>query len=88
MVAPATLIDRFETAKQLVDLMTGSLDQRIVHEAVRRGALERLAPVLRDLYRLKRDAMEKALCVELGGSAAVVEAQGWLLSLGDLAGGL
>ena len=66
MVAPATLIDRFETAKQLVDLMTGSLDQRIVHEAVRRGALERLAPVLRDLYRLKRDAMEKALCVELG----------------------
>ena len=65
MVAPATLVDRFETAKQSVDLMTGSLDQRIVHEAVRRGALERLAPALRDLYRLKRDAMEKALRIEL-----------------------
>jgi 2-aminoadipate transaminase len=66
MVAPATLIDRFETAKQSVDLMTGSLDQRVVHEAARRGALERLAPALRDLYRRKRDVMEKALRVELG----------------------
>jgi len=66
MVAPATLIDRFETAKQSVDLMTGSLDQRVVHEAARRGALDRLAPVLRDLYRRKRDVMEKALRAELG----------------------
>lgn len=66
MVAPAALADRFETAKQSVDLMTGSLDQRIVHEAVRRGALERLAPSLRALYRTKRDAMERALRAELG----------------------
>ncbi|MBF8300375.1 MAG: lysN 2, partial [Acidobacteria bacterium] len=66
MVAPATLIDRFETAKQSVDLMTGSLDQRIVHEAVRRGALERLAPTLRDIYRRKRDVMQTALRAELG----------------------
>ena len=66
MVAPAMLIDRFETAKQSVDLMTGSLDQRIVHEALRRGTLERLAPVLRGLYRRKRDVMEQALGAELG----------------------
>jgi 2-aminoadipate transaminase len=66
MVAPATLIDRFETAKQSIDLMTGSLDQRVVHEAVRRGALERLAPALRDRYRRKRDVMEKALRAGLG----------------------
>ena len=66
MVAPAALVDRFETAKQSADLMTGSLDQRIVHEAVRRGALDRLAPTLRDLYRRKRDVMEKALHAELG----------------------
>jgi 2-aminoadipate transaminase len=66
MVAPATLADRFETAKQTIDLMTGSLDQRIVHEAVRRGALERLAPQLRAQYRAKRDAMEQALRRELG----------------------
>ena len=66
MVAPPTLVDRFETAKQSADLMTGSLDQHVVHEAVRRGALDRLAPALRSLYRRKRDVMEKALRVELG----------------------
>jgi len=66
MVAPAALADRFETAKQTVDLMTGSLDQRIVHEAVRRGALDRLAPSLRALYRGKRDVMEQSLRKELG----------------------
>jgi 2-aminoadipate transaminase len=66
MVAPASLIERFETAKQSVDLMSGSLDQRIVYEAVKRGALERLAPALRALYRRKRDVMEQALRAELG----------------------
>jgi 2-aminoadipate transaminase len=67
IVAPASLIERFETAKQSIDLMTGSLDQRMVHEAVRRGMLERLAPRLRELYRTKRDVMEQALRDELGG---------------------
>jgi 2-aminoadipate transaminase len=66
IVAPPTLIDRLETAKQSVDLMTGSLDQRIVCEAIRSGALDRLAPRLRDLYRGKRDAMEAALRTEVG----------------------
>jgi 2-aminoadipate transaminase len=67
MVAPASLIERFETAKQSIDLMTGSLDQRMVHEAVRQGLLQRLAPELRKLYRTKRDVMEQALREELGG---------------------
>jgi len=66
MVAPAPLIERFETAKQSVDLMTGSLDQRMVQEAVRRGVLERLAPQLRHLYRTKRTVMEQALREQLG----------------------
>ena len=66
MVAPATLVDRFETAKQSADLMTGSLGQRVVHEAVRCGALDRLAPALRDRYRRKCDVMERALGAELG----------------------
>lgn len=67
MVAPASLIERFETAKQSIDLMTGSFDQRIVYEAVRLGVLDRLAPQLRQLYRTKRDVMEQALREELGG---------------------
>jgi 2-aminoadipate transaminase len=66
MVAPAALTERFETAKQSIDLMTGSLDQRMVHEAVKRGLLERLAPALRRLYQDKRDVMEQALREQLG----------------------
>jgi 2-aminoadipate transaminase len=66
MVAPPTLIERFDTAKQSVDLTSGILDQRIILEAVRRGVPERIAPQLRDLYRRKRDVMEQALRAELG----------------------
>ena len=66
MVAPPPLIERFETAKQSIDLMTGSFDQRIVHEAARRGVLDRLAPELRAMYRAKRDAMQRALEGQLG----------------------
>ena len=68
MVAPAALVGRFETAKQSIDLTSGVLDQRIVHQAIRRGLLERLAPQLRDLYRRKRDIMEQALRSEFGGA--------------------
>ena len=66
IVAPPALIERFDTAKQSVDLTSGILDQRIIHEAVRRGVPERIAPALRDLYRRKRDVMEQALRAELG----------------------
>ena len=66
MVAPRVLIERFETAKQTIDLMTGSFDQRIVHEAVSRGIVDRLAPQLRATYRAKRDVMEQALQEVLG----------------------
>ena len=66
MVAPAALIERFDTAKQSVDLMSGSFDQRMIHAAVTRGVLQKLAPGLRDLYRHKRAVMEQALRRELG----------------------
>jgi 2-aminoadipate transaminase len=66
MAAPATLIERFDAAKQSVDLTSGILDQRVVLEAVRRGVIDRIAPQLRDLYRRKRDVMEKAIHDELG----------------------
>jgi 2-aminoadipate transaminase len=61
MVAPPTLIDRFETAKQSTDLTSGILDQRIVHEAIRRGVIDALAPKLRAHYQHKRLVMEQAL---------------------------
>jgi 2-aminoadipate transaminase len=67
MVAPPALVDRFETAKQSVDLTSGILDQRIVHEAVHRGLVDRLAPQLRSVYRRKREVMEAALRESLAG---------------------
>jgi 2-aminoadipate transaminase len=66
IVAPAALIERFDTAKQAVDLTSGILDQRIVHQAILRGVIERSAPALRALYRRKREVMEEALRHGLG----------------------
>ena len=66
MKAPESLIERFETAKQSTDLTSGILDQHIVHEALRRGVAERLAPRLRDLYKHKRDVMARAIGARLG----------------------
>jgi 2-aminoadipate transaminase len=67
LVAPPSLLERFETAKQSTDLTSGILDQRIVHEAVRRGVVARIAPQLRALYRQKRDVMEQSIRQTLGG---------------------
>jgi len=66
MVAPAPLIERFDTAKQSADLTSGILDQRVVLEATKRGLLDSLAPTLRARYRQKREVMEAALRRELG----------------------
>jgi DNA-binding transcriptional MocR family regulator len=55
-------------AKQAEDLLTGSLDQRVIYEACRRGVLDRQIPVLRKHYAHKRDVMEAALRRELGES--------------------
>ena len=66
MVSPGLLADRFETAKQSMDLTSGILDQRVVYEAIRRGLLPKLAPQLRELYRRKRDVMEQTLREQLG----------------------
>lgn len=66
MVAPSALADRFETAKQSTDLTSGILDQRIVHEAITHGVIDRLAPRLRAAYQAKRTAMEGALRASFG----------------------
>jgi 2-aminoadipate transaminase len=65
LVAPAAVMGKFEAAKQAMDLCTGGLDQRIVHEAIVRGVLTRQIPGLRLQYQRKRDAMERALALEL-----------------------
>jgi 2-aminoadipate transaminase len=67
MMAPPSLIERFETAKQSTDLTSGILDQHVVYEAVRRGVVHALAPQLRALYARKRDVMEQAIRAHMSG---------------------
>jgi 2-aminoadipate transaminase len=67
MVAPAPLVERFEIAKQAGDLASGSLDQRMVCEAMRRGVVDRLVPRLRATYRARRDALVASLRSRLDG---------------------
>ncbi len=64
--APPALAAKFEMAKQAEDLLTGSLDQRMIYEACARGVLERQLPLLRREYARKRDVMEQALRRECG----------------------
>ena len=59
--AAAPIASKLEMAKQSEDLLTGSLDQRIVYEACRRGLLQRQLPLLRRHYQEKRDVMVDAL---------------------------
>ena len=66
IAAPPALTVKLEMAKQAEDLLTGSLDQRVIYEACRRGVLERQLPVLRRHYAEKRDVMEEALRREIG----------------------
>ncbi len=70
MTAAPPLAAKFEMAKQAGDLMAGSLDQRVVYEACRRGVLERQLPLLRRHYAHKRDVMQDALTRELGDLAS------------------
>jgi 2-aminoadipate transaminase len=64
--APAALASKLEMAKQAEDLLTGSLDQRMIYEACRRGVLDRQLPHLRRHYQHKRDVMVHALRAEFG----------------------
>jgi 2-aminoadipate transaminase len=65
IAAPPALATKLEMAKQAEDLLTGSLDQRMVYEACRRGVLDRQLPILRREYAKKRDVMEAALARDL-----------------------
>ncbi|HSN31791.1 MAG TPA: PLP-dependent aminotransferase family protein [Ideonella sp.] len=68
LVAPAPLLRPLLHAKQAADLHTPSFNQRLVHEVVAGGFLDRHVPTIRSRYRAQRDAMLAALERHLGGS--------------------
>ena len=76
IAAPAPLAVKLEMAKQAEDLLTGSLDQRVVYEACRTGLLARQLPLLRRHYQQKRDVMARGLRRELEGAVAWPEPKG------------
>jgi len=64
---PQAILSKVELAKQADDLCSGVLDQRVVHEACRRGLLASHVPRVRAHYQRKRDVMSQALQRALGG---------------------
>jgi 2-aminoadipate transaminase len=76
IAAPAPIAQKIEIAKQSEDLLTGSLDQRIVYEACRSGLLARQLPKLRRHYGEKRDVMTRTLRRELSGAVTWPDPKG------------
>ena len=67
LVAPREIAQRVELAKQATDICSSVFDQRIVHGAMDRGVVDRIAPGLRAHYQAKRSVMEQALQSTLAG---------------------
>ena len=67
LVAPREIAQKIELAKQATDICSSVFDQRIVHGAMDRGVVDRIAPGLRAHYQAKRRVMEQALQTSLAG---------------------
>ncbi len=61
VLAPAALYPKLLQAKQAADLHTPGFNQRVVHEVVKDGFLDRHVPTIRERYKAQRDAMRTAL---------------------------
>ena len=61
VAADPDIIRWLALAKQAIDLHTPTLSQYIAYELLRRGIVERYIGRIREVYRVKRDAMLDAL---------------------------
>ncbi|ABM93148.1 MULTISPECIES: aminotransferase-like domain-containing protein [Methylibium] len=69
VVAPPALYPKLLQVKQAADLHTPGFNQRIVHEVVRDGLLDRHVPTVRARHAAQRDAMAAALRAHLPAGA-------------------
>jgi 2-aminoadipate transaminase len=76
LVAPEPIAQKVELAKQAIDICTGVFDQRVVHAALERGVVARIAPELRAHYQAKRRVMEGALRERLEGGVSWTSPRG------------
>jgi 2-aminoadipate transaminase len=65
VAVPPALFPKLLQAKQAADLHTPGFNQRIAHEVLADGLLERHLPAVRARYRAQRDAMHEALQTHL-----------------------
>ena len=66
ILGPSAAIRMFVLAKQGADLHSATLTQWIADELLRNGTVERNIPLLRTLYRERRDTMVDALAQSIG----------------------
>ena len=85
---PAPIVSKMELAKQADDLCSGVFDQRVVHEACRRGVLAEHVPGLRAYYQRKRDVMSRALQQALGDRVSWTPPRGGFFLWAALRGGV
>jgi 2-aminoadipate transaminase len=69
VVVPKALSVRLERIKQAADLHTSMVTQMAIYELLKAGFLDSHLPVLRELYRLKCDAMIQALTTHFPAGA-------------------
>jgi 2-aminoadipate transaminase len=82
--AQPELIARLAQLKQVTDLHTGSLTQRIAYEYCTRGYLQPGIQRLRDAYRARRDVLLAELSANLTGSLHWTHPQGGMFLWGTL----
>jgi 2-aminoadipate transaminase len=61
IVAPASIIEKVDLAKQAMDLCGSMLDQRIVAECWRQGIIQRHLPKIREFYKSRCQVMLQTL---------------------------
>ena len=81
LAGPETLVARLALLKQVTDLHTSSLTQRLVHAYVSGGHLPAQVARLRAAYREKRDAFLQALDRHLTGKATWTRTAGGMFVL-------
>lgn len=85
ILAPKTIADKIEIAKQAADLCSGMLDQSIVDEICARGLLRPQVERVRSFYRGKRGTLLAALGEHFAGRATWTTADGGLFTFVTLA---
>jgi 2-aminoadipate transaminase len=85
--AQPALVERLAQLKQITDLHTGSLAQRIAYRFCESGHLDPQIERLRSVYRERRDAMLAALDAHLDGVATWTRPAGGMFIFVELAEG-